>query len=305
MAPTDFVSMLKPWWETLPAAIQADGDVAADPLALFRQAMGLNGAAAPQPLETWRALLQQGGLAPLIEGLRALAALGQDNLQHVARAWNGGDRAAWQELLGAPALASSPIAMGAERTFGAFADALGMRPMRELQDALQRLAGAESQRRAALAAYLGVVAQAFGEGSQQLLARLEEMGARGEQVSSMVAFMRLWAKQVDGAMQTALQSEAGLAASVQAMRAASQRRGELQRLVALACTSLNIPTRAEVDDAFSEIQQLKRELRRLRKGPTTVPDDAALPSAARRARSAAKTPKTPKTRQPRQTGARA
>ena len=308
MLPNDFASMSKPWLEALRAVPMANGDAGADPLALLKLAFGLSGAAPAQPFETVLSLLQRGGLAPLTDGFRVLAELGQENLRHISEAWSGADRAAWQALLGAPtALAANPIAVGAERTFGAFADAFGMRPMRELQDALQRLAGTEVQRRAALSAYLGVVAEAFGEGSRQLLARLAEMGARGEQVTSLVAFARLWAQQVDGAMQKALQSEAGLAASMQAMRAASQRRGELQRLVALASTTLNIPTRAEVDDAFREIQQLKRELRRLKKGPTAEADEAAPPPArkAARSRSAAKAPKTRKTPKTRQTGARA
>ena len=302
MVPNDFASMSKPWLEALRAAPMANGDAGADPLALLKLAFGLSGAAPAQPFETLLSLLQRGGLAPLTDGLRVLAEIGQENLRHISDAWSGADRSAWQALLGAPA--ANPIAVGAERTFGAFADALGMRPMRELQDALQRLAGTEAQHRSALTAYLVVVAQAFGEGSRQLLSRLVEMGARGDQITSLVAFARLWAKQVDGAMQKALQSEAGLAASMQAMRAASQRRGELQRLVALASTTLNIPTRAEVDDAFREIQQLKRELRRLKKGSTPEPDESSPPPAARKAAvrrgsSAAKTRKT------RTTGARA
>ncbi len=303
MVPNDFASMSKPWLEALGAAPTANGNAGADPLALLKLAFGLGGAPPAQPFQTLMSLLPQGGLAPLTDVLRVLAELGQDNLGHLASAWSNTDRSAWQALLGAQA--SNPIAVGAERTFGAFADALGMRPMRDLQDALQRLAETESQRRAALSAYLVVVAQAFGEGSRELLARLAEMGARGEQVTSLVAFMRLWSQQVDGAMQKALQSDAGLAASTQAMRAASQRRGELQRVVALASTALNLPTRAEVDDAFREIQELKRELRRLKKGPQAEPDQSPRPpatppaappaarkTAARRGSSAAKARKT-------------
>ena len=165
----------------------------------------------------------------MTDGLRALATSSEDNLRQLGEAWLGGDRSAWQALLGAPlALASNPITVGAERTFGAFADALGMRPMRDLQDALQRLAGAESERRSALTAYFGMVAQAWGQGSQRLLTRLGEMSAQGEQVTSLIAFVRLWARSIDAALHEAMQSEAGLAATAKAVRASLHRRAELQ-----------------------------------------------------------------------------
>lgn len=281
MAAADFSLLFKPLWDALPAIVaamqpaqatsvpQAPGAPnGADPLGFIAQALDRSGTPLPRMLETALSMLQQGGLTPLTDGLRALAALGEGNLRQIGQAWSSADLAAWQALLGAPAdLSANPLAVGVERTFGAFADALGMRPMRELQDTLQRLARAEGGRRSALAAYLGIVTQAFGQGSRQLLARLSEMAARGDEVTSMIAFLQLWAREVDKALQTALQSEAGLAASAQAMRTTLLRRAELQRLVALASTALNIPTRAEVDDAFREIQQLKRELRRLKKGP--------------------------------------
>ncbi len=274
MAVADLASLYRPWWDALRAV--PDGSAGADPLALFRRALEGSATAAPQCFETLLSVLQQGGLTPLTAGLQAMAALGQDNLKRIGEAWNGGDRSAWLALFSAPAgLSPNALVVGAERTFGAFAEALGMRPMRELQDALQQLAGADSERRSALAAYLGVVVQAFGQGSQQLLARLSVMAGRGEEVTSLTAFVRLWAGEVDGALQTALQSEAGLAATAQAMRASLKRRAELQRLVALASAALNIPTRAEVDDAFREIQQLKREVRRLKKGPSPQPGNDA------------------------------
>lgn len=310
MAAADFALLFRPFWDALPAIVaamqpavaatvpgapEAHSGAGADPLGFITQTLERSGTPLPRMLDTVLSLLQQGGLTPLTEGLRALAALGEGNLRQIGQAWSGADRAAWQALLGAPAdLSANPLAVGAERTFGAFADALGMRPMRELQDALQRLAGAESERRSALAAYLGIVAQAFGQGSQQLLAHLSAMAARGEEVTSLVAFVRLWAREADSALQTALQSEAGLAATAQAMRASLQRRAELQRLVALASTALNMPTRAEVDDAFREIQQLKRELRRLKKGPPALDGPAAStgdnsdrPTAKRATRKAA------------------
>ena len=59
--------------------------------------------------------------------------------------------------------------------------------------------------------------------------------------------------------------------SARLVRAASRARQQKQRVVAIASEWLNIPTRAEVDDAYREIQELKRELRRLRKSAARPP----------------------------------
>ena len=57
-----------------------------------------------------------------------------------------------------------------------------------------------------------------------------------------------------------------------------------QRVVAIASEALNVPTRAEVDDAYREIQELKREMRRLRKSIGVAASVDALPEAATSAR---------------------
>ena len=56
--------------------------------------------------------------------------------------------------------------------------------------------------------------------------------------------------------------------------------------MAIASEALNVPTRAEVDDAYREIQELKRELRRMRKSSGCC-RGAAARRAGRRAVAAA------------------
>jgi hypothetical protein len=165
---------------------------------------------------------------------------------------------------------SNPLQIGADRTFGAFADAFGLRPMREMQEAWVELSEAETERRAAQAAYVALAAKAWAAGTRALITRLEEMRRAGEQVNTFLGFVRLWAREADRAVHAEMQSEEGLVASARAVRASGRQRAALQRLVALASQALNVPTRAEVDDAYREIQELKRELRRLKKG---VPRD--------------------------------
>jgi hypothetical protein len=77
------------------------------------------------------------------------------------------------------------------------------------------------------------------------------------------------------------------------IRAASLHREQVQKTVALASTALHVPTRAEMDSAFKEIQELKRELRRLKKAPEVAPVPAPAPAPApapSRARGQARAP---------------
>ena len=77
--------------------------------------------------------------------------------------------------------------------------------------------------------------------------------------------MRLALGELDGALHSAMLSEPGLAATAATVRATSRRRLGCEKVAALSAQAIGQPTRAEVDEAFREIQQLKRELRQLRR----------------------------------------
>jgi hypothetical protein len=123
------------------------------------------------------------------------------------------------------------------------------------------------------AEYLAIAVQAWVEGTQGLLQELQAMGARGERVESLLAFTRLWAKAIDGPMHDAMQNGRGLQATAKLIGASTQYRQQLQKAIGLASEAMYVPTRADMDNAFREIQELKRELRRLKK---------ALPPAAQK-----------------------
>lgn len=233
--------------------------------------------------DAWQPLLRSGGLAT--DGLWSMAS----QMEATFSKWREslamssppsslgwpmsampGSWAAWGAPLllaagGGGGTANNPLQMGADRVFGAFVDGIGLRPLRDMQEAWLGLYEAEAERRGAQAAYVALVAKAWTEGMQRLVAKLEQMRRDGQQVTSFIAFVRLWARETDATIHAAMQSEEGLAASARAVRASTLQRTQLQRLVGLASTALNVPTRAEVDDAYREIQELKRELRRLKK----------------------------------------
>lgn len=182
------------------------------------------------------------------------------------------------------ALAESmkPLSLNLERAFGGLADAFGLASSRELHQALTGMAAAAVAHRQAQAEYLGLVASALAKANDALVSQLADMGQRGESVDSVKALVRLWARAADESMHAAMRSPNALEASARLVRTATRSRAQQHRVVAIASRALNIPTRAEVDDAYREIQELKRELRRLRK-PQASEDEGSQAVVRKRA----------------------
>jgi class III poly(R)-hydroxyalkanoic acid synthase PhaE subunit len=209
-------------------------------------------------------------LATLASPLAAMPALGElaPPFQPIASLVQG-------LLPGSPAkwAGTGQLQLGIERTFGGLAEAFGLGPMRELRQAGKEMALASATKQRAQAEYLALVAQAFATGTQGLVQELQAMGARGERVESLLAFIRLWAKAVDAPLHETMQGEAGLKVSAEVIRASTRHRQQVQKAIGLASEALHMPTRSDMDAAFKEIQELKRELRKLKK---------ALPAAAQK-----------------------
>ena len=304
----DVASLYRQWWSMLPSffatmqpaaaapaaaapSAATDAGAAPDWLAFMRQAPNLANDTFTRLFDAWAPLLGQSGA--LVDGLRRLADTTDANVKQLQDAWSaayplaaGGSLSNLSSLPAWPGWATpllfaaggampndrmNPLQVGADRTFGALADAIGARPLRELQEAWQVLLRVDVERRAAQAAYLGLVGKAWSTGTRRLIDRLEGMRRNGEQVTSMVALLKLWAGEADAALHEQMQSPEGLAATAQLVRASTGRRAETQRLVGLLSQALNVPTREEVDEGYREIQELKREIRRLKKA---LPIDA-------------------------------
>ncbi|MDM0075500.1 poly(R)-hydroxyalkanoic acid synthase subunit PhaE [Variovorax sp. J2P1-59] len=234
----------------------------------------------PKPEEAFVAFQEQmrGQLQKLSE---ALAGAGQSLS-------SGGTSAAGWNLMGQPMAmfgqALEPLSLNLERAYGGLADAFGLAPSRELQAAARGLATAALAKKQAQSEYLSLIVAAMAKGSEGLLSRLAEMGQKGETVESLLGLVRLWSRSADEAMHAAMQSPKALEAAARLVRASTQSRQQQQRVVAIASEALNMPTRAEVDDAYREIQELKREMRRLRKSIGVAASMDALPEAATSAR---------------------
>jgi hypothetical protein len=158
-----------------------------------------------------------------------------------------------------------------DRTYGALGDALGLGPMRKLQAAGQEIMTAAMAQNETRAAYAMLVQSAIAAGVQKLLQRLADMAQRNERVDSLLALMRMWAVATEEAVHETLQSEHGLQATAALTRAGLAYRRKTQGFAAIIADTLDMATRRDLDDAYREIQALKRELRSMR---SSAPVDA-------------------------------
>jgi hypothetical protein len=163
-------------------------------------------------------------------------------------------------------------ATAVDRTYGALGDALGLGPMRKLQAAGQEIMAAAIAQNETRAAYAMVVQTAIAAGVQKLLQRLADMADRNERVDSVLALMRMWAAATEEAVHETLQSEHGLEVTAALTRAGLAYRRKTQGFAAIIADTLDMATRRDLDDAYREIQALKREMRSMR---SSAPSDAA------------------------------
>ena len=183
------------------------------------------------------------------------------------------------------AMPAPGAALAFDRTFGALSDALGFGPLRKMQAAAQELTSASLEQNEARTQYALLLQRAFAAGFDALLARLAGMAKSGERVDSVLALLRLWAAATEQAVHEVLQSEQGLEATAAIARASLAYRRKLQHVSAIVADAVDMATRRDLDEAFREIQELKRELRALR---ASAPVPTAAPRVAARKRKAAR-----------------
>ena len=174
---------------------------------------------------------------------------------------------------------ANSLQTGVDRVFGAFADALGLTATRAMFDNLRALAEAEFEWQLALAGYLGVAGSAVGDAPRLAVARLGEVSKKGETIDSPLALARIWTSALGQAMHSAMQSDGGVAATARLARVTTQRQLRLANLVALAADSVGLTTRRDLDEAYREIQLLKREMRSVRRATKAAPTKREQASA--------------------------
>lgn len=182
------------------------------------------------------------------------SALPQAPLQAASKAW--ADMAS--RVTGA---SQAQVDTAFDRTYGALSDAVGLGPARKLQAAWHDVLNAALAQQDARAQYGVLVQAAFGQGFQRLLTALAAKADAGERVDSVLALIRMWAASTEHAVHETLQSERGLAATAALIRSDLAYRKKTQQMAVVLAEQFDMASRRELDEAFREIQALKRELR--------------------------------------------
>ena len=151
-----------------------------------------------------------------------------------------------------------------DRTHGAFSDGVGLGPTRKLNAAWRDVMNASIAQQDSRNHYASLLQNAFSQGFQRLLAALATKGDAGERIDSVLKLIKMLTINIEQAVHQTLQSEGGLAATAALIRADLTYRKKMQQVAAVFSEQFDMTSRRELDDAFREIQSLKRELRATR-----------------------------------------
>lgn len=163
-----------------------------------------------------------------------------------------------------------------DRTHGAFSDGVGLGPARKLNAAWRDVMNASIAQQDARTHYASLIQTAYMQGFQRLLSALATKGDAGERIESVLALIKMWTINIEQVVHETLQSERGLAATAALIRADLAYRKKMQQVAAVFAEQFDMTSRRELDDAFREIQALKRELRAMR-----IADDNGVIEAQR------------------------
>ena len=232
--------------------------------------------------EQWRryvAQLQGLGL-PLLGALDPSRRLLGGALQGLGNAWPGSVRDGWDVMT---------------RGLGGLAEAPSLGTMKpELQRKMLEGFNAWSGCQVLNHEYQTLRAKAWVEVVQRAAGELAERARREEPVQSLREWMMLWIGAGDDVLMEMYRSEDYLRVQRELLAQTLTLRKRMQEIADLVLGAWNLPTRAELDDAYRVIHELRRDVRALKKAvaaaglphagaPAGTPGDTSARTAKRRA----------------------
>jgi class III poly(R)-hydroxyalkanoic acid synthase PhaE subunit len=131
------------------------------------------------------------------------------------------------------------------------------------------------------------MAQGMAKAVEATIDRLAELKAKGEKITSVRGLMKLWFTSADGTLMHVFNSPEFLAIQNEMTTANNEFRIRQRALLEDVYQALDIPTRSEIDDAYKIIQDLKREVRALKKTVNATGSNAVAKPAKSTGRGAA------------------
>ena len=178
----------------------------------------------------------------------------------------------WMKTLAAPVSiggsdpsARHPLLAGLRHVYAGAADAVGWGPYSKLSEALADFGRAQGSASESQAKVWQAIGEIWTNAQKRFGETLRGMVERKDSFTDVQAFLRGWTAALDEAAHDAMQSESGLALTAEMSRAAANLRLAQNRAVEVFSELYNIPTRAELDEAYRLIHELRKELRALKK----------------------------------------
>jgi poly(hydroxyalkanoate) synthase III subunit E len=178
----------------------------------------------------------------------------------------------WMKTLAAPVsvggtdpVAKHPLLAGLRHVYAGASDAVGWGLYTKLGEALGEVGRAQAAASESQAKVWKAIGEIWTSAQTHFGATLRGMVERRESFADVQAFLRAWAAALDEATHAAMQTESGLALTAEVNRAASDLRLAQNRAVEVFSELYNIPTRAELDEAYRLIHELRKEVRALKK----------------------------------------
>jgi len=178
----------------------------------------------------------------------------------------------WMKTLAAPVsvggtdpIARHPLLAGLRHVYAGAADAVGWGAYTKLAEALAEVGRAQSAASESQAKVWQAIGEIWTNAQNRFGHTLRGMVERRESFADVQGFLRGWTAALDEATHQSMQSDAGLALTAEVSRAATSLRIAQNRAVEVFSELYNIPTRAEVDEAYRLIHELRKELRALKK----------------------------------------
>lgn len=178
----------------------------------------------------------------------------------------------WMKTLSSPVsidggdpVAKHPLLAGLRHVYAGASDAVGWGLYTKLGETLAEVGRAQTAASESQAKVWNAIGEIWTSARTRFGEVLRGMVERRESFADVQAFLRAWTTALDETAHDAMQSESGLALTAEVSRAASQLRHAQNRAVEVFSELYNIPTRAELDEAYRLIHELRKEVRELKK----------------------------------------
>lgn len=152
-----------------------------------------------------------------------------------------------------------------ERTIGGITEIPGLGSNRELNAKLMRGFDAYVDFQKVSAEYQTILSRTFGKAFERYMEKLVSFSEEGKTIDSIQDLMNLWLDTIDESFTRMYVSEEYLEAQKQLAAAGMTFKMRQQDILEVFLGMFDLPTRSELDDAYRSLNELRREVRALKK----------------------------------------